>query len=127
MAINISTAACTAVCNSIVDLIDVGGVGFMRIYSAASNMLVNVPLSATAFGAAAVSGTTGQASAVIATASGVATAGTAAYFTFLNTATATIFWGTCSTANGDLNISNLVFASGDVIVMSAFTFVVEQG
>jgi hypothetical protein len=126
MAINISSAAATAACNSIVDLVDVGTAGFMRLYNAGGTIGVTIPFSATAFGGAAVSAASGNASCVVPISATCAIAScTLASFTVFNSATVTIWAGICSTAAGvDLVFSNLAAVTGDTIVITALNFIV---
>lgn len=94
MATRISNAARSAACDAVVDLVDVGGPGFLRVYSGSQpagpdtvpsgTLLAEFTLANPAFGAAANGVATLDATPVLAT-TGI-TDGTAAWFRLLTAA-----------------------------------------
>lgn len=105
--------------------------GYLEIYSGSQpalngsltgTKLAKLPLSATAFAAAAASGGTVSAAAnAITTENGLAT-GTAGYFAVLESDDATVVaTGSVGTSNADLILSSLSIVSGVPVSVSALT------
>lgn len=119
MAITITTTSRNAACDAIVDLIDVGGAGTLKIYTAAfGTLLATLTFSATAFGSAA----TGVATAAAITADSSADAnGTAATFRFYSGGAVEILSGAVNTSGSDLNFNTVGWSIGDNISVSSFT------
>lgn len=116
---NLSNAARSAACDAIVDLIDAGGAGTLKIYTASfSTLLATLTFSATAFGSA--SNGTATASAITDDSSADAT-GTAAVFRVASGAGTTIFEGTVGTSGADINFNTVAFVSGAVISITSLT------
>lgn len=127
MAYRLGTATRDAGCNAIVDLLDVGGAGTIKIYTSTQpgavggtygTLLGTLTFSATAFGASS----TGTATAASITSDTSADAsGTAGTFT-LNTNGGTVHSdGTCGTSGADLNFDNNVIVAGGTIACSSLT------
>lgn len=125
----ISSAARSAACDAIVDLLDAGtGTESELVISTASSatVLVSIGLGATAFGAASA----GVATVTTAPATGTATAaGTAARFKLINKSNVTVAQGNVgSTATSfTMSISNTTIAVSDNIQMTALTVTVPAG
>ena len=117
MGITLPTAARNAMCDALVDLVDVGGAGSLVIMTSGDVEVATLPLSATAFGAAAV----GVATAASITDDSSATGGTAALHKFESGAAAEIWRGTVATSGGDLNLSSLTIGAGDTVSVSSYT------
>lgn len=127
MAYRLGTATRNAACDGIVDLLDAGGAGSVKIYTSTQpgsvggtygTLLGTLALSATAFGAAS-SGTATAAS--ITSDTSADNSGTATTFT-LNTNGGTVHSdGTCGTSGADLNFDNNVIVAGGTIAISSLT------
>lgn len=122
MAITMSNAAAKAMCDALVDLIDVGGGGDLVLYTSGDVEVATLPLSATAFGAATT------ASPSVATAASItddssATGGSLSggYHAFENNAGTEIFRGSVGTSGADLNLSSLTIGAGTVVSCSSYT------
>ena len=134
MALNpqITNAAASAAADAVVDLIDAGGAGVLRIYDGAQPatadtaigaqvLLAALPFGATAFGAA--SNGVATANAITDDSSADAT-GTAAWFRVLaNGGTgATIFDGTVGASGADLNLNTVSIVSGAAVSVTSLTY-----
>ena len=125
----LSSAARSAACDAIVDLLDVGTgtESELRIATASSAVdLVSIGLGATAFGAAA----TGVATVTTAPATGTATAtGTAARFRLIDQSNTTVAQGNVGTTGTSftLSISNTSIATNDQVQLTAMTVTVPAG
>jgi hypothetical protein len=128
MAYRLSTAARNAGCDGIVDLIDSGGAGTIRVRTGAQptnvgdadsgTLLGTLTFSATAFGAAS----TGTATAAAITSDTNAdNSGTAGHFRIYTGGAAIHSDGTCGQGSGDLSFDNSVIVAGGTIAISAFT------
>lgn len=135
----LTNAAASAAADAVVDRIDVGGQGYLRIYSstqpatadgtfnsAAPNdqvLLAELRFSATAFGAA--SNGVATAAAITADASANAT-GTAAWFRVLDgggvDVTDNVFDGTVGTSGADINLNTTSIVAAAEVSISAFTY-----
>ena len=131
MTYRLSTAARNAACDAIVDLIDVGGAGTIRIRTGSQpsnvgdadtgTLLGTLTFSATAFG----SSSTGTATAASITSDTSADAsGTAAHFRIYNGSAAIHSDGTCGTSGADMNFDNNIIVSGGAIAVSSMTITV---
>jgi hypothetical protein len=136
MALNpqLTNAAASAAADAVVDRIDVGGQGYLRIYDGtqaatadtavgAQVLLAELRWSATAFGAAAAGVAT--ANAITSDASANAT-GTASWFRVLDgggvDVTDNVFDGTVGTSGSDLNLNTVAISAGATVACSAFTY-----
>ncbi len=127
MAYRLGTTARNAACDAIVDLLDVGGAGSVKIYTSTQpgsvggtygTLLGTCPFGATAFGSAS----TGVATANSITSDTSADAsGTAGTFALLNNAAAVHSDGTCGTSGAEMNFDNNVIVSGGTIAISSMT------
>jgi len=131
MAYRLSTAARNAACDAIVDLLDVGGTGTIRIRTSTQptnvgdadtgTLLGTLTFSATAFGSAS----TGTATAAAITSDSSADAsGTAGHFRFYTGGAAINSDGTCGQGSGDLSFDNSTIVLGGVIAITSFTVTV---
>ena len=131
MAFRLSTAARNAACDGIVDLIDSGGAGTIRVRTGSQptnvgdadtgTLLGTLAFSATAFGAS--SGGTATAAAITSDSSADAS-GTAGHFRVYNGSSAIHSDGTCGLGSGDMSFDNNVIVAGGVIACTAFTVTV---
>lgn len=131
MAYRLSTAARDAATNGIVDLIDVGGAGTLRVRTGAQEtnvgdadggtLLGTCTFSATAFGASS----TGTATAASITSDSSAdNSGTAGHFRIYNGSAAIHSDGTCGLGSGDLSFDNNVIVAGGVIAITSMAVTV---
>lgn len=128
----ISNAAALAMCDSLVDLLDVGGGGYIEIYSGAvptdvdaahgGTVLAVLPLSATAFGAAADinPGARATANAITSDASANNT-GTASFFRAYNAGGTAIIQGTVGTSSADMILNSVAIVAGATVSCSSWT------
>lgn len=132
MALNpqLTNAAASAAADAVVDLVDVGGAGKLRIYDGtqavtadtaigAQVKLAELPLSATAFGSA--SNGVATAAAITDDSSADAT-GTASWFRVVSGAGTTIFDGTVGTSGCDLNLNTVSIVIGAAVSVTSFTY-----
>ena len=136
MALNpqLTNAAASAAADAVVDRVDVGGQGYLRIYDGsqpatgdtavgAQVLLAELRFAATAFGAA--SNGVATAAAITADASANAT-GTAAWFRILDgggiDVTDNVLDGTVGTSGADLNLNTTSIVAGAEVSVSAFTY-----
>ena len=130
MAINLGTGApATAACNAIRVMVDSAGVGtgFLQLLNAGGTVGVQIGFSAgvSAFGAAALSASSGNCSCAVPISATCAIAAcTIASFRVCQANTAIIWAGNCTTGTGDLVFSNLAALTGDTIVITALNFIV---
>lgn len=128
----LTNAAASAAADAVVDRIDVGGAGVLRIYDGtqaatadtaigAQVLLAELTFSATAFGAA--SNGVATASAITSDSSANAT-GTASWFRVIANggSGATQFDGTVGTSGADLNLNTTSIVAGAQVSISAFTY-----
>jgi hypothetical protein len=122
MGLTLATTTRNAACDAIVDLIDVGGAGTLKFYTAAfATLLATLTFSATAFGAAA----TGVATAAAITADSSADAtGTAAVWRIASGGGTTLIDGTAGTSGADINFNTVGWTAGDNISVSSLTITV---
>jgi len=133
MALNpqITNAAASAAADAVVDLLDVGGAGYLRIYDGAQPatadtavgaqaLLAELRFGATAFGAA--SNGVATANAITADSSANAT-GTAAWFrTLAGNGTTAVFDGTVGTSGADLNLNTTSIVAAAEVSVTSFTY-----
>lgn len=131
LAPSITTAAQNAACDAVVDLVDVGGAGSLRIYAgtppadanaalSSNTLLANLAMSATAFGSAS----SGVATAATITADSSADAtGTATFFRILaGNGTTVVIQGSVGTSGCDLNLTTTSIVSGQPVSVSSLTY-----
>jgi hypothetical protein len=127
---SITTAARNAAADAVVDLVDVGGAGSLRIYDgtmpadanaalSANNLLAQLTMSATAFGAAAAGVAT--AAAITQDSSADAT-GTASFFRVLSGGATVVFQGSVGTSAANLNLNSVAITSGAAVSVSSLTY-----
>lgn len=129
-----SQAAATAACNALVDLLDAGGAGSMKIYTgaepthcddAAGTLVATLALPNPAFEAASyVAGThTSDAalSAAISDENATGNASAVTYFRLCNNAGNPVLQGTIGTSGADLNLNTTTIAAGSQVDISTFT------
>lgn len=136
-AFRISNARAIVMCDSLVDAIDTGGAGTIKIYSGAAptnvedaatgTLLATLTFNATAFGAAsdANPGAIATAAAITGDTSADATA-TAGYFRVLNGSATAIAQGTCGTSSSDMVFNSIAITSGSAVNVTAFTVTVPE-
>lgn len=128
---SITTAARNAAADAVTALVNVGGAGSLRIYSgtmptdantalSGNTLLAQLPMSATAFGAAAAGVAT--ANAITADSSADA-AGTATFFRILaGNGTTVVMQGSVGTATSDLILNSVAISAGAAVSVTAFTY-----
>lgn len=128
---SITTAARNAAADAVVDLVDVGGAGSLRIYSgtppadanaalSGNTLLAQLAMSATAFGSAAAGVAT--AAAITQDSSADAT-GTATFFRILaGNGTTVVMQGSVDTSGADLNLNSTAIAAGAAVSVSSLTY-----
>lgn len=128
---SITTAARNAAADAVVDLVDVGGAGSLRIYDgtapadanaalSSNTLLANLAMSATAFGSAAAGVAT--AAAITQDSSADAT-GTATFFRILaGNGTTVVMQGSVGTASADLILNSVAISSGAAVSVSSLTY-----
>jgi hypothetical protein len=131
LAPSITTAARNAAADAVVDLVDVGGAGSLRIYSgtapadanaalSGNTLLAQLAMSATAFGAAA----SGVATAAAITQDSSADAtGTATFFRILaGNGTTVVMQGEVGTSGANLNLNSVAISAGAAVSVSSLTY-----
>jgi hypothetical protein len=118
MAITHGSAIRDAVCNAVVDAIDVGGAGKLIFQTAASVAAATLNMSATAFGAAASGSATANAIASDTNAAG----GTTTKFVINSGAGTMIISGSVGTSASDINLSSTNIGVGDTVSVSSLTY-----
>jgi len=128
---SITTAARNAAADAVVDLIDVGGAGSLRLYSgtapadanaalSGNTLLAQLTMNATAFGSA--SSGVATANAITQDSSADAT-GTATFFRVLaGNGTTVVMQGEVGTSGADLNLNSVAISSGAAVSVSSFTY-----
>jgi len=122
MATTLSTTARNAACDAVVDLVDGGSPGKIRLKSAGAVVIAEVTLANPAFSAAA----TGVATAlsVPLTGAGIAAAGTGVVATTFDVTTSanTVIWsGAVGVGSGELSLNNANIANGQTVIITSFT------
>jgi hypothetical protein len=128
VAFRLSTAARNAGTDGVVDLIDSGGAGTIRIRTSTQptnvgdadtgTLLGTLTFNATAFGASSAGTAT---AAAITSDTNADASGTAGHFRIYTGAGAIHSDGTCGQGSGDLSFDNSVVVAGGTIAISAFT------
>jgi hypothetical protein len=128
VAFRLSTAARNAGTDGVVDLIDSGGAGTIRIRTSTQptnvgdadtgTLLGTLTFNATAFGASSAGTAT---AAAITSDTNADASGTAGHFRIYTGAGAIHSDGTCGQGSGDLSFDNSVVVAGGTIASSAFT------
>lgn len=131
MAFRLGTAARSAACDAIVDLLDVGGAGTIMIRTGAQptnvgdtptgTLLGTLTYGATAFGAAATGVCTANA---ITSDTNADASGTAGHFVNRTNAGVNHSDGTCGTSGADMNFDNNVIVAGGTIACTSGTITV---
>lgn len=127
--LKITNASRSAACDAIVDRVDTGGAGSIKLYTGtqaatadtaigAQTLLVTITLSATAFGSASngvatLAGTPLSATAVA--------SGTATWFRMANGSGTTIMDGSVGTSSADLIVNTTTIASGNTVTVNSGT------
>jgi hypothetical protein len=132
MTTRLPDASQQAAADAVVDRLDVGGAGSIKIYSGtqpadadtapSGTLLVTITLAATAFGSASAAGTATLASTPR---SGTgAAAGTAGWFRAVSGGGLNVFDGTVTATGGggDLTVDNTSIASGQTVNISSLTY-----
>ncbi len=132
-----SAAAANAACDAMLDLLDVGGAGTLKIYTVGGGvpatvataisdqvLLGTLTLSATGFGSASAGVAT--AAAITGDTSADAT-GTASFFRLCNNAGTAVLQGLCGTSASDLNLNTLSIVSGAAIDVTSLTITESLG
>jgi hypothetical protein len=128
MATRIAVLSANVACDAIVDRIDVGGAGHLKIYTGAQpatgdtavsgTLLADFTLPATAFGSAS-SGT--ATAGAITTVTGAAD-GTAGYFRVTVAATTTpVIDGACGTSGTEMTMNTTTISTGVNVQITAYT------
>lgn len=126
----LTNAAASAAADAVVDRIDTGGAGTIKIYTGtiptdadtavgAQTLLATLTFSATAFGAA--SNGVATAAAITSDTSADAT-GTAAWARIANGAGTTQMDVTVGTSGEDINFNTVSFVSGATVAITALTY-----
>lgn len=135
MTIRLATGSRNAATTAVVGRLDTGGTGAIRIYTGAQpatgdtavagSLLVTIPLTSPAFGAAASgAAAAGDPAAVASTGTG-----TAGWFRAVDGAGNGVFDGsvTATGAGGDLQLSSTSLAPGVSVDITAFTYTTPAG
>lgn len=130
----ISTPARNAAVDGVVDLLDAGGAGSLKIFTGTipatpaaadtGTLLATLPLSATAFGAAS-SGT--ATAATITSDTSIDATGTAGYWRMYSGAGTCILQGSVGVSGADLNLDSLSFVAGGTVSITSFTVTCPAG
>ena len=122
----ISVLGANAALDALVDLIDVGGTGNCYIRTGAAptattdadtgTLLSTLPMSATAFGAAASNTVTANA---ITNDTNIAATGTAAHFRIKSGGATVIIQGTVGTSGSDINFNSVSFVAAGTASISS--------
>jgi hypothetical protein len=126
----LTNAAASAAADAVVDLLDVGGAGTIKVYTGtiptdantaigAQVLLATLTFSATAFGAA--SNGVATASAITSDTSADAT-GTAAWARIASGGGTTVMDVTVGTSGEDLNFNTVSFVAGATIALTSLTY-----
>jgi hypothetical protein len=130
--LSVSEAVASAMCNALVDSIDTGGAGTLKIYGdtraattdtavGAQTLLATLTFNATAFGAASAGVATANA---ITQDSSADDTDTATWFRISSGTPAAIADGNVGTATADLILNTVSIVSGAVVSISAGTITV---
>lgn len=128
-----------AALDALLDLIDVGGAGYLRLYTGAApancetatsgTLLAELRFGATGFAAAA-----GASPNAVATANSITSdssadnSGTAGYFrVFAGNGTTCILQGTCGTSSADMIMNTTTIVAGGQVACSSYTVTLPTG
>jgi hypothetical protein len=114
----------------VVDLVDVGGAGSLRIYDgtmpadanaalSGNTLLAQLTMNATAFGAAAAGVATANA---ITQDSSADASGTASFFRVLSGGATVVMQGSVGTSAANLVLNSVVISAGAAVSVSALTY-----
>jgi hypothetical protein len=120
MAITHGAAVRDAVCNAVVDAIDLGTPGPAKLVfqTAGSVACATLPLASPAFGNAS----SGSAVANAITSDTAAAGGTTTKFVILDKSGNTIIAGSVGTSGSDINLSSVNIGAGDTVSVSSLTY-----
>lgn len=133
MATRITQAAAKAACDAVVDLLDVGGAGYLEIRTgsqpatantaASGTLLGTLTLSATAFGAATTASPSVATAAAITSDTSADNSGTAGWFRAYNNAGTAIIDGsvTATGGGGDMTLDTVTIVAGGTIAITSWT------
>lgn len=133
MATKITQAAAKAATDAVVDLLDVGGAGYIEVRTgaqpatantaASGTLLATLPLSATAFGAATTASPSVATAAAITSDTVADATGTAGWFrAYSGGATAVIDGSVTATGGGgDMELDSTSVVAGGTVAVSAWT------
>jgi hypothetical protein len=129
--LSISQAVAKAMCDTLVDAIDVGGAGTLAIRSGTrpattdtavtGTLLATLTFSATAFGAATTASPSVATAAAITSDSSADNTGTATWFRIFTGSGTAIADGNVGTSGEDLNLNTVSIVAGAVVSISAGT------
>jgi len=139
MTLYITNARAIVACDGVVDAVDTGGAGSLRIYAgsvpadadaalaSANTLLAQLTMSATAFGNAAdaAPGATATANAITDDSSADAT-GTATFFRILNGSGTVIIQGSVGTSGEDLNLNTVSIVAGATVSVTSLTVTMPE-
>lgn len=130
MALTVSTSAGNAMVDSVVDLLDGGSPGTIKVYTGArpatpgdaatGTLLATFTLSNPAFGSAASKSASLNAVASVT----AAATGTAGYFRAATSAGTAVFDGTVGTSGAELNLNTTAITSGGTVSITSGTVAV---
>jgi hypothetical protein len=122
MAITLNTGARNAMCDALVDLVDVNGPGSLIGYTSGDVEVFTCALSATAFGAASSGVATANAISDDSSATGGSLSG--GYHAFEDGNSLEVWRGSVGTSGADLNLSSLTIGASDTVSISSYTVTV---
>ena len=134
----ISNASAIAMCDALVDRIDIGGAGKCRIYSGtqptdpdtaigAQTLLAELTFSNPAFGNAADANPGGRATANAITSDSSADAtGTASFFRVINGSGTAIMDGSVGTSSSDMIVNTTAFVAGAEVAITSWTVTMPE-
>lgn len=121
MAVTHPTSVRNAFVNHVVDQLDVGGAGWLRMFTSATVLVAALRLNTTGFGAAA----TGQAIANAITSDTNAVGGTIDRAKLRTVASGTIIQCsvTSTSGGGDIKLSSVIISAGQTVSISSLRYV----
>lgn len=133
MATKITQAAAKAAADAVVDLLDVGGAGYIEIRSgsqpatantaASGTLLATLPLSATAFGAATTASPSVATAAAITSDTNADATGTAGWFRAYSGGGTAVIDGsvTATGGGGDMTLDSVSIVAGGTVAVTSWT------
>src|SRR4051794_12183696 len=133
MATKITQAAAKAACDAVVDLLDVGGAGYIEIRTgsqpatantaASGTLLATLPLSATAFGNATTASPSVATAASITSDTNADATGTAGYFRAYSGGGTAVIDGsvTATGGGGDMTLDSVSIVAGGTVAVTSWT------